>query len=205
MKYNTTTTLENKEEKNNEIKPYKSMDKGKSLSKTSINCSRHKNFIEKINYDHYIFNKSFKVKKKYLDEQFNRELKFQKNLLKCKGGGFAQLIDNFHFDEIKAKMKCEDFFEKTLENETKIAFEKNLKKEEQQKKSNIIERNSNMFRLPTKFMGRLLKQNKTIIPENENRKFIDNLTSQIEEIDNTKKFLLKSFKRNLKKNSKINV
>ena len=201
----TITTLENKEEKNNEIKPYKSMDKGKSLSKTSINCSRHKNFIEKINYDHYIFNKSFKVKKKYLDEQFNRELKFQKNLLKCKGGGFAQLIDNFHFDEIKAKMKCEDFFEKTLENETKIAFEKNLKKEEQQKKSNIIERNSNMFRLPTKFMGRLLKQNKTIIPENENRKFIDNLTSQIEEIDNTKKFLLKSFKRNLKKNSKINV
>ena len=41
---------------------------------------------------------------------------------------------------------------------------------------------------------------KDIIPSVENRKYIDNLTSQIEGIDIVKKYLLKSYKRNLKKN-----
>ena len=60
----------------------------------------------------------------------------------------------------------------------------------------------NIFRIQSRFVGKLLKKKKTIfVPEVENRKFIDNLTSQIEEIDNVKKYLLKSYKRSLKKNT----
>ena len=64
------------------------------MSKISINCSdRSKTYlkdknekgIQRFTYDRYIFNKNYKAKKKYLDEQFSRELKFQKNLLKSKG------------------------------------------------------------------------------------------------------------------------
>ena len=178
--------------------------------RTSINCSdrsktlpnyKRENEIEKITYDHFIFNKSFKAKKKYLDAQFNRELIFQKNLLKSKNGGNG-LYENNIFDERKTKMNCEKFFEKTLESEMKLALEKDIKKEEQKKNTIIENPDINIFRIQSRFMGKLIKKKKdNIIPEVENRKFIDHLTSQIEDIDNVKKYLLKSYQRSLKKNS----
>jgi hypothetical protein len=177
--------------------------------KTSINCSKgNKTFhkeknekeIQKISCDHYIFNKSFKEKKKYLDEQFNRELKFQKNLLKSKGSG-SEDFDFISFDERKTKAQCEDFFEKALENEIKLGIEKDIKKEEQKKLSQMERLSLNAFRFPIKLLGKLSKKpKKEFKPEVENRKYIDQLTSQIEVIDNTKKYILKSYKRNLKKN-----
>ena len=209
-KYSSTFSGEKKDDKKM-ITSYNTINKRNRLSiKTSINCSersktlpnyKRENEIEKINYDHYIFNKSFKAKKKYLDSQFNRELIFQKNLLKSKNGGNA-LYENNLFDERKTKLQCEEFFEKTLENEMKIALEKDIKKEEQ-KKNNILENpDINIFRIQTRFVGKLLKKKKDkIVPEVQNRKFIDHLTSQIEEIDNVKRYLLKSYKRSLKKNS----
>ena len=179
------------------------------MLKTSINCSKgNKTFhkeknekeIQKISCDHYIFNKSFKEKKKYLDEQFNRELKFQKNLLKSKGGG-SEDFDFIYFDERKTKAQCEDFFEKALENEIKLGIEKDIKKEEQKKISQLERVSLNTFRFPIKLLGKLSKKpKKEIKPEVENRKYIDQLTSQIEVIDNTKKYILKSYKRHLKKN-----
>jgi hypothetical protein len=193
------------------ITSYNTINKRNRLSiKTSINCSersktlpnyKRENEIEKINYDHYIFNKSFKAKKKYLDSQFNRELIFQKNLLKSKNGGNA-LYENNLFDERKTKLQCEEFFEKTLENEMKLALEKDIKKEEQKKNTILENPDINIFRIQTRFVGKLLKKKKDkIVPEVQNRKFIDHLTSQIEEIDNVKRYLLKSYKRSLKKNS----
>ena len=99
-------------------------------------------------------------------------------------------------------MNCEKFFEKTLESEMKLALEKDIKKEEQKKNTIIENPDINIFRIQSKFMGKLIKKKKdNIIPEVENRKFIDHLTSQIEDIDNVKKYLLKSYQRSLKKNS----
>ena len=188
---------------------YNNFTKNVFLLKTSINCSKgNKTFhkeknekeIQKISCDHYVFNKSFKEKKKYLDEQFNRELKFQKNLLKSKGGG-SQDFDFIYFDERKTKAQCEDFFEKALENEIKLGIEKDIKKEEQKKISQLERVSLNTFRFPIKLLGKLSKKpKKEFKPEVENRKYIDQLTSQIEVIDNTKKYILKSYKRNLKKN-----
>ncbi len=209
-KYSSTFSGEKKDDKKM-ITSYNTINKRNRLSiKTSINCSersktlpnyKRENEIEKINYDHYIFNKSFKAKKKYLDSQFNRELIFQKNLLKSKNGGNA-LYENNLFDERKTKLQCEEFFEKTLENEMKLALEKDIKKEEQKKNTILENPDINIFRIQTRFVGKLLKKKKDkIVPEVQNRKYIDHLTSQIEEIDNVKRYLLKSYKRSLKKNS----
>ena len=189
-------------------KSYNNFAKNKNLSKISINCSdRSKTYlkdknekgIQRFTYDRYIFNKNYKAKKKYLDEQFSKELKFQKNLLKSKGDENED-YDLKEFDERKTKTQCEDFFEKTLENEIKLKIEKDIKKEEQKKISQLERLSLNAFRLPTRFIGKLSKKpKKEVKPEVENRKYIDELTCQIEVIDNTKKYLLKSFKKNTKK------
>ena len=178
------------------------------IIKTSINCTKKnktfskekkENEIEKIIIDNKIFNKNLKNKKRYLEEQFNRELKFQKNLLKCKGGGIGY-YNSFDFDERKTKGDCEEFFKKNLENEMKLALEKNIKKEDNNKSPSYERQDVNMFRLPSKITHLMSPPKKDIIPSVENRKYIDNLTSQIEGIDIVKKYLLKSYKRNLKKN-----
>ncbi len=81
-------------ESNYDLKPVSSLNK-RVTSRTTINCSNRSQTyskldnlktktIEKIKYDYFTFNKKFKAKKKYLDNQFNRELKFQQRLLKCK-------------------------------------------------------------------------------------------------------------------------
>ena len=167
-KYSSTFSGEKKDDKKM-ITSYNTINKRNRLSiKTSINCSersktlpnyKRENEIEKINYDHYIFNKSFKAKKKYLDSQFNRELIFQKNLLKSKNGGNA-LYENNLFDERKTKLQCEEFFEKTLENEMKLALEKDIKKEEQKKNTIIENPDINIFRIQSRFMGKLIKKKK---------------------------------------------
>ncbi len=178
------------------------------IMKTSINYTKKnrtfskekkENEIEKIIIDNKIFNKNLKNKKRYLEEQFNRELKFQKNLLKCKGGGIGY-YNSFDFDERKAKEECEEFFKKNLENEMKLALEKNIIKDDKNKSPSYERQDMNMFRLPSRISNLMNQPKKEIIPSVENRKYIDNLTSQIEGIDIVKKYLIKSYKRNLKKN-----
>ncbi len=51
-----------------------------------------------------------------------------------------------------------------------------------------------------KYSIKIIKKNST--PKIENMKFIDTLTNQIDEINNTKYYLLKSYKRDLKKNDR---
>ena len=182
--------------------------KKSNILKKSINCSKKNktftkdkkdNEIERIIIDNKIFNKNLKNKKRYLEEQFNRELKFQKNLLKCKGGGIGY-YNSYDFDERKIKDECEDFFKKNLENEMKLALEKNIKKDDKAKSPSYERQNINMFRLPSKITYLMNQPKKEIIPSIENRKYIDNLTNEIQGIDTVKKYLLKSYKRSLKKN-----
>ena len=175
--------------------------KNKTFTKDNRTFSKEKkeNEIEKIIIDNKIFNKNLKNKKRYLEEQFNRELKFQKNLLKCKGGGIGY-YNSYDFDERKIKDECEDFFKKNLENEMKLALEKNIKKDDKAKSPSYERQNINMFRLPSKITYLMNQPKKEIIPSIENRKYIDNLTNEIQGIDTVKKYLLKSYKRSLKKN-----
>ncbi len=51
-----------------------------------------------------------------------------------------------------------------------------------------------------KYSIKIIKKNSS--PKIENMKFIDTLTNQIDEINNTKYYLLKSYERNLKKSDR---
>ena len=82
----------------------------------------------------------------------------------------------------------------------KLALEKNIKKDDKAKSPSYERQNINMFRLPSKITYLMNQPKKEIIPSIENRKYIDNLTNEIQGIDTVKKYLLKSYKRSLKKN-----
>ena len=58
----------------------------------------------------------------------------------------------------------------------------------------------NYFKMSTKIVGRLLKKKKIIIePEINNKKQIDKLTEEIDEIEHIKDCLISSYKRSINK------
>ena len=195
-RYNTLYTENNKSKNNNQI----SLKKNKKKLQSSEKKKNEK--IEKINYDFYVFNKKFRAKQTFLDKQFSRECKFQKNLLASKNN------ENFDyaepFNKRKVIIQCEEYFNTNLIKEMKLAKERLLIKEEQNKKTknemhalNIFKNLNamiNYFKKNTK-----IKRKKSLSPQSKNMQFIDNLTSKIEEIDNIKNVLKSSYKRNLQK------
>ena len=195
-RYNTLYTENNKSKNNNQI----SLKKNKKKLQSSEKKKNEK--IEKINYDFYVFNKKFRAKQTFLDKQFSRECKFQKNLLASKNN------ENFDyaepFNKRKVIIQCEEYFNTNLIKEMKLAKERLLIKEEQNKKTknemhalNIFKNLNGMinyFKKNTK-----IKRKKSLSPQSKNMQFIDNLTSKIEEIDNIKNVLKSSYKRNLQK------
>ena len=195
-------------ESNNDLKPVSSLNK-RITSRTTIHCSNRSQTyskldnlktktIEKIKYDYFTFNKNFKAKKKYLDDQFNRELKFQQRLLKCKSEENEFYKDENKYDERKIKSQCEDFFYKILSQEKKKFNDIKKKKDEQNNINKRVKRN--YFKMSTKIVGRLLKKHKSIIkPDINNKKQIDKLTEEIDEIEHIKDCLISSYKRSINK------
>ena len=195
-------------ESNYDLKPIPSLNK-RITSRTTINCSNRsqtfsklenikKKSIEKIKYDYFTFNKNYKAKKKYLDNQFNRELKFQQKLLKCKSEENEFYKDENIYDERKIKSKCEEFFYKTLSEEKKNLIDFKKKKDDNDNDKKKVKRN--YFKMSTKIVGRLLKKKKIIIePEINNKKQIDKLTEEIDEIEHIKDCLISSYKRSINK------
>lgn len=90
--------------------------------------------IPKIKYSKYLFNKNFQKKIAFLDNQYNKELKFQKDMLKCKEE--EKTLAYEPFNERKINHTCENFYSTTLKKEMKSAKEreKMLKKKEINKK-----------------------------------------------------------------------
>ena len=195
-------------ESNYDLKPVSSLNK-RVTSRTTINCSNRsqtyskldnikKKSIEKIKYDYFTFNKKFKAKKKYLDNQFNRELKFQQNLLKCKSEENEFYKDENKYDERKIKSQCEEFFYKILSQEKKNLRDIEKKKDEQNNINKGVKRN--FFKMSTKIVGRLLKKHKSsVVPNINNKKQIDKLTEEIDEIEHIKDCLISSYKRSINK------
>ena len=195
-RYNTLYTENNNSKNNN----YISLKKDKSKLHSSEKKKNEK--IEKINYDFYVFNKKFRAKESFLDKQFSRECKFQKDLLASKNN---ENFDNVEpFNKRKVIIQCEEYFNKNLIKEMKLAKERLLIKEEQNKKVknemhvlNIFKNLPRMFNAMKKNIK--IKRKKSLSPHSKNMQFIDNLTSKIEEIDNIKNVLKSSYQRNLKK------
>ena len=189
-KYNTLYT-----ENNNCI----SLRKNRSTLKSS---EKKENKIKKINYDFYVFNKKFRLKQSFLDQQFSRECQFQKNLLASKNNEPFDYVESFNKRKVFAE--CDDFFNTNLIKEMKFAKERLLIKEEQNKKTKNEMKALNIFKdvngIVNFFKKNIKrKKKKSLSPQSKNMQFIDNLTSKIEEIDNIKNVLKSSYKRNLKK------
>ena len=121
--------LDNKKDiinNNNKINDKKDDDKGKTnlkIKKIKINLKKKyksKSPSEKSKYnDYYMFDKKLISKKNFLDSKFVRELKFQKDLLKCKSEEiYSNDIDNFSlshsFNKQKVYNNCDTFFRSTL-------------------------------------------------------------------------------------------
>ena len=186
--------------------------KNSIFNKTNINLTRKLNIykpnkkkkdeIEKIDYDFYVFSNKFRAKQNYLDKQFSRECKFQKQLLSLKVLDTDNMIEIFN--KRKTMTQCEDFFTSTLKKELKQVQEQQLIKEEQNNKTNKKDKKVIMKNLPriadylSKTVVKKKKESK-LSPQARNMKLIENLSTQIEEIDNIKVVLQNSYKRNLKK------
>ena len=198
--YNSTLDINKTNHNNFSLKMYNS--KITISSRNKISNKKHNitnyNDVEKIKYNSYVFNKKFQEKRKFLENQFSKELKFQKEFLNCKI--LPKENNNENFNKIKTQLQCEDFFKKTLREQISLVKEKEiLKKEELKFKKDLLPKKIfNQFP-STKISEKeiLYINKKSTSPEIGNMKFIDNLTSQIENIDITKRYLLSSFKRNL--------
>ena len=199
--YNSTFDMNNTNNNNNtSIKKNNSkisISSRNNIINKKINISNYKE-IEKIKYNSYVFNKKFQEKKKFLNNQFSKELKFQKELLNSKV--LPKEKNNDNFNKIKTQLQCEDFFKKTLREQISLIKEKEiLKKDELKLKKNILQKRV-FNKIPTATINEneiFFMTKKSSSPEIGNMKCIDKLTSQIENIDITKRYLLNSFKRNL--------
>ena len=76
----------------------------------------------KLNYDKYVFNKNFRKKMNLLDQQSNKEYKFQKNMLQTKS---SELIFIPDFNENQIKKDVELFFHQNLDDKLNILKQKN--------------------------------------------------------------------------------
>ena len=176
-----------------------------SKNKTKISKKIKNDKVERMDFDHFIFNKKFRDKISFLDNQFGKEIKFQKDLLNSKVVPNDYVGENFN--NRKVKLNCEDFFKSTLKKEIQLAEEREILKDEQNLKAKKDITSSRFFkRIPSskimkrKYSIKIIKKNSS--PKIENMKFIDTLTNQIDEINNTKYYLLKSYKRDLKKSDR---
>ena len=205
IKKNCTTYNDNSQDLNNSNYSKKLntsiqiTSRNKTLNSNFKNYLKNSQNVEKIIYDSYIFNKKFLQKRNFLENQYSKELKFQKTLL------YSKIVPKENGGEEKINIKkiqnkCEDFFKNTLNTQILLAKEREILQEKQRLKEKS--KNIRVFhRIPTflKKQSDAIANKKNISPEIENLKIYDQLTSQIEDIDNLKYFLLSSFKRNLKK------
>ena len=71
-----------------------------------------KNEIPRYKNNSMLFNKKYCKKKAFLEEQYDKELKFQKAMLRCKTEE-KETVQNF-FNEMKVRQEAEDFYNTTL-------------------------------------------------------------------------------------------
>lgn len=89
--------------------------------------------VQKFNYSEFVFDNSFRKKVKFLDNLGNKEITFQKSLLKLKK---SEKIYMENYDVRKTTHDCENFFHKVLSNKTS-----QIKEEDRNKKKEILNEN----------------------------------------------------------------
>ena len=145
------------------------------------------NKVPKIKHNKFTFNPKFQRKITFLDNQLDKEIKFQKNLLKCKDQ--EKGISFEPFNDRKVQTQCENFFMTTLEKEMKgiREREKMLEKNELNKKALSVSK-----KMKQAFTSKYVREkNKSVIPK---PKYSD---YQIEKCNQRNNTLLNTFQGDL--------
>jgi len=83
----------------------------------NVNISKNQNnIVPKYSFNKFYSSNKFLKKKNYLESQYERELRFQRLLLKCKNNVEKEETPS-QFNIIKTYKMTEEFFKETLENE----------------------------------------------------------------------------------------
>ena len=108
----------------------------------------------KINYDKFVFRKSYRTKYSYIDKLTNKEYTFQKNLLKNKK---YETVVNEEVDEEKLKRNAELLYKIELGDTLKLLEQKDntVKNTNENKRATI--RSSTSNKMNVKYMGLLHK------------------------------------------------
>lgn len=188
-------------------------------SKTNRNFNKSKSQLNYFSAD--IFNKKLKLKKKYLDSQFVRELKFQKELLKCKSvevynnetnDSLLNILNN-SFNKQKIYNDCDMYYNRKLKdfmNKNSVPDEKEqlnmlnmiLKKEkteENEEKPHTLSYDSNPNEKKLKRRGGLKEKYL-----NHNYFFLERIMMQINKLNKKKKLINLKLKENRNKIININ-
>ena len=188
-------------------------------SKTNRNFNKSKSQLNYFSAD--IFNKKLKLKKKYLDSQFVRELKFQKELLKCKSvevynnetnDSLLNILNN-SFNKQKIYNDCDMYYNRKLKdfmNKNSVPDEKEqlnmlnmiLKKEkteENEEKPHTLSFDSNPNEKKLKRRGGLKEKYL-----NHNYFFLERIMMQINKLNKKKKLINLKLKENRNKIININ-
>ena len=166
--------------------------------------------IPKYNYDKYVFNRKLKSKRDILDHQYQKEIVFQKNLLRSKHD--ENKNEPIFFDIKKIRDDAEEFYKLRLDDEIQKAKERALKKEEQsKKKTNYINHtNAEDFLKNLKIFPKLVKTAVSLnkrkdSPNTVNKKILEKLDGDIDNIEVIKGYLINAQKRKEKKNKNGNI
>ena len=166
--------------------------------------------IPKYNYDKYVFNRKLKSKRDILDHQYQKEIVFQKNLLKSKHD--ENNNEPIFFDIKKIRDDAEEFYKLRLDDEIQKAKERALKKEEQsKKKTNYINHTkAEDFLKNLKIFPKLVKTAVSLnerkeSPNTVNKKILEKLDGDIDNIEVIKGYLINAQKRKEKKNKNGNI
>ncbi len=171
---------------------------------------KSKDIIPKYNYDKYVFNRKLKSKRDILDHQYQKEIVFQKNLLRSKHD--ENNNEPIFFDIKKIRDDAEEFYKLRLDDEIQKAKERALKKEEQSKKKTNYNNHTNAvdFLKNLKIFPKLVKTAVSLnerkdSPNTVNKKILEKLDGDIDNIEVIKGYLINAQKRKEKKNKNGNI
>ena len=180
--------------------------KSNSLSKLKKNLNKNKSHLYKL-YNHDIFDRNLMTKKNYLERQYNKELKFQKDVLKCKSFEKYNVEINFEnpdktFNKQMVINNCDNFYHNKL-NEIKdlIELENEILPEDKidinilKRQKSIINKNNEKEPIPqlNLYKGIIKNNNENIEKKtnndnnvNRNIYFLEKISGQLHKINERK-------------------
>ena len=153
-------------------------------------------YIPRYNYNNYYFNKKFKKKYDFLENQYDKEIAFQKQLLKTKfiKDESSSKPESLNIRDIHKKV--EEFYYTTFENELMNAKEKQIIFDKTELMNTNKSKPKRIFSIDTKMLSSLnLQKEKEYVNSNQitemNEDCINEITNKILKISSQEKKVIK--------------